>query len=98
MPYAFIRDVPASADQYREVRADLGDELPKGLVAHLVVQRPEGGLRYIDVWDTEADWERFRDQRLTPAVEAMFARHGLPTGINGPAPEPLDVIDAWTAA
>jgi hypothetical protein len=50
-------------------------------------------LRYIDVWDTEADWERFRDERVNPAVLKMMAAHGI-------TPPPLqmqavDVVHAW---
>ena len=27
--------------------------------------RRDHGLRYIDVWDTQTDWERFRDERVS---------------------------------
>ena len=27
-----------------------------------------GGWRIVTLWDSEADWERFRDERLTPAL------------------------------
>jgi hypothetical protein len=94
MPYAFIRDVPISETQYAEVKAAIGDEFPKGLIAHLAVRREEG-LRYIDVWDTEEDWERFREERVSPAVRAMMAAHGI-TPPTTPVPQqPLDIIDVW---
>ncbi len=50
MPYAFTQDVPIDAAFYQRVIDGLGDEAPKGLIAHLAVERPEGGLRYSDVW------------------------------------------------
>ena len=28
----------------------------------------EGGWRIVTLWDSEADWERFRDDMLTPAL------------------------------
>jgi hypothetical protein len=94
MPYAFIRDVPINDTQYAEVKAAIGDEFPKGLIVHLAV-RQEEGLRYIDVWDTEADWDRFRDERVNPAVRAMMAAHGI-TPPTTPLPQQLlEVIDAW---
>jgi hypothetical protein len=94
MSYAFVRDVPADETMYREVRAALGDETPKGLVAHLVL-RQEHGLRYIDVWDTEGDWRRFRDGSLKPAVARMMASHGITPPATPPPEQPIEVIDTW---
>jgi hypothetical protein len=72
MPFSFIRDVPFNEEQYAEIRSEIGDEVPNGLVTHLAIRR-DMGLRYIDVWDTEADWERFRDERVSPAVQKMMS-------------------------
>ena len=30
-----------------------------------------GGWRIVTLWDSEADWERFRDEKLTPAVAGI---------------------------
>ena len=46
MSYVFQYDVPADEQFYRRVREEIGQEQPKGLVAHLVV-RCEVGLRDI---------------------------------------------------
>lgn len=40
---------------YRWITDSLGAEPPKGLIVHLAVERPEGGLRYYDVWESEHD-------------------------------------------
>jgi hypothetical protein len=32
------------------------------------VRRPDGGLRYIDVWESEEDCARAFDERIHPAV------------------------------
>lgn len=94
MSFAFVRDVPIDEGQYAEVRAALGDEVPKGLVAHLALRR-ERGLRYIDVWESEADWDRFHEDRLRPVVTAMMARHGMtPPAVPLPT-QPIEVVDAW---
>lgn len=96
MTYAFTQDVPIDAALYRRITDGLGDEPPKGLVVHLAVERPEGGLRYVDVWETEADWDRFAEERLHPVV------HPLLSGVFGddfpPEPErtPLAVLHVWT--
>ncbi len=96
MTYAFTQDVPIDADFYGRIIEGVGEEPPVGLVVHLVIDRPEGGLRYIDVWETKDDWDRFVDERLHPVV------HGLLEGIFGaelpPEPEqmPLPLVHAWT--
>jgi len=94
MPYAFIQDVPANEELYRQIKARLGDEPPKGLVAHLAYER-EGGLRYVDVWDSQADWERFRDEQVEPAVGAVLASVGLPHDHSMVRTEEVALVDAW---
>jgi hypothetical protein len=95
MTYAFTQDVPIDAAFYRRIVDGLGTDPPPGLIAHLAVERAEGGLRYIDVWESEADWDRFAEERLHPVV------HPLLTGVFGdqtpPEPErtPLAVIHVW---
>jgi hypothetical protein len=94
MSFAFIQDVPIDDHEYAEVREGIGPDVPKGLTVHLVI-RQGGGLRYIDVWDSEADWERFRDGRVDPAVRQMMATHGLTPPTTHPAREEIDVVDCW---
>ena|ERR671925_200897 len=48
---------------------------PDGLVAHFGGPDPNGGWRVCDVWESEADWERFRDGTLGPAAQEM----GMPS-------------------
>lgn len=51
---------------------ELGPGLPDGLILHLATERPEGGLHYVDVWESEADCERFIDERLHPALAELL--------------------------
>jgi hypothetical protein len=95
MTYAFTQDVPIDAGFYQRIVAGLGRELPPGMLVHLAIERPEGGLRYIDVWESQADAERFHHERLHPVVHPLLAEifgDELP-----PEPErvPLTVIDTW---
>jgi hypothetical protein len=96
MTYAFTQDVPIDAAFYERIRVGLGDQPPEGMIVHLALERDGGGLRYVDVWDTQAQWQRFVDERLHPVV------HGLLHEIFGddlpPEPEqsPVRVIHAWT--
>ena len=94
MAYAFIQDVPANERIYGEIRARLGQEPPKGLISHVALKR-EGGLRYVDVWATRADWERFRDEQVDPAVGAVLASYGIPHDHSQVRFEDVEVIDAW---
>ena len=58
MSYAYIRKAPFDLETHRVVRDQLGPEAPEGLLVHLVFRRGEE-LEFIDVWDSEQDWERF---------------------------------------
>jgi hypothetical protein len=95
MPYAFIQDVPIDAAFYARIKQGLGDEPPKGLISHIAVERAEGGLRYIDIWESEQDWDRFGEERLHPVVHPLLSEvfgDDLP-----PEPErtELRVVDVW---
>jgi hypothetical protein len=93
--FAFVQDVPIDAAFYRRITDALGPEPPEGLVVHIAAERAGGGLRYIDVWETEEDARRFTDERLHPVV------HGLLSEVFGddlpPEPErvPLPVVHVW---
>ena len=77
MTYAFTQDVPIDAGVYRRIADGLGAEPPEGLLVHVAIERPEGGLRYVDVWESEEDWDRFAEERLHPVVHPMLsARFG----------------------
>jgi hypothetical protein len=95
MVFAFTQDVPIDAAFYRRTTTALGDEPPKGLISHIAIERSEGGLRYIDVWDTEQDWDRFAEERLHPVVHPLLAEifgDDLP---DEPDRVTLPVIHAW---
>jgi len=97
MTYAFIQDVPANAEIYSKIRAELGDLPPAGLVAHLVLQRP-GGLRYVDVWDDEQSWIRFRDEQVEPVVSRVLTGYGIKADHSHVSSEEIDVLDVWLGA
>lgn len=90
MVYAFVQDVPIDEAGYAKVKERLGTVPLAGLILHLCVRRDDGGLRYIDVWESEAACTRAFDDRIHDAVDAAF-------GGARPATEPevqvLDLID-----
>jgi hypothetical protein len=70
MAYAYVQDVPSSWEQYTRVARALIDPTPAGLILHVAGPTDEG-VRVIDVWETEEAWDRFRADRLAPAIAAL---------------------------
>ena len=95
MTYTFTQDVPIDAAVYSRILEGLGDEPPKGLVVHLAVERPEGGLHYFDVWESEEDWDRFAEERLHPVVHPLLASRFGDEFPPEPERVPLPVIHVW---
>lgn len=91
MVYAYTQDVPIDEPSYWRIIEQLGAEPLSGQLLHLCVRRPDGGLRYIHVWESEEVCTRAFDERVHPAVDAAFGGHR-------PATEPevhrFDVVDA----
>ena len=75
MTYTFTQDVPIDEHFYKRVTDGLGPERPKGLITHIAIKRPEGGLRYIDVWESEEDCDRFGEERLHPVVHPLIQKN-----------------------
>ena len=100
MVYAFTQDVPIDMATYERIHTALtartGGATPTGLIAHLVIQR-EQGLRYIDVWESEEDCERFTDEHLHPVVWGALKEAGFSRPPAEPPREPLAVTGVWSA-
>ena len=92
--YAYVQDVPIDEATYRRIIAGIGPEPLAGSLLHLCVRRADGGLRYLDVWESEEACGRAFDERIHPAVDAAF-------GGSRPATEPtverLEVLHATGA-
>ena len=71
MAIAVVVDNPnGSQEIYEKVRAQLGFEGPPGGIFHAAGPSPEGGWRVLEVWESEEDAMRFREERLMPAFDA----------------------------
>lgn len=74
MPVATIVDNPQGSQEiYERLRDVIGLERPAGGVAHIAGPSPDGGWRVIEVWESEEDAQRFFEERLRPAAEAVGA-------------------------
>ena len=91
MVYAYIQDVPIGEGLYRQIIDQIGPEPMPGQLLHLCLRQPDGRLRYIDVWESQAACAQAFEERIHPAVDHAF-------GGNRPAEEPtvqhLDVLHA----
>ena len=64
-----IYDVPgATLEQYDEVDQKVGSDRPEGAHLHLAGMT-DGGLKVIEVWDSEEHIDRFMEEGLGEALE-----------------------------
>jgi hypothetical protein len=94
MSYAFSYEVPGNPTIYAAVKAEIGPDVPAGLIAQVVLQ-VEHGLRHIMVWNTPEDWELFSSTRVDPAVDKVLAAAGISAPRETPAITRLDLVDVW---
>lgn len=90
--YAYTQDVPIGQDLYAKIRKALGDEPLAGMLVHVVLERENGHLRYIDVWESKEACDAAFEKRIHPAVysvfkEAKFRPTSEPTRVEMPALE-----------
>jgi hypothetical protein len=98
MTYAFTQDLPIDLAFYRRITDGLGRDAPAGLILHLAVELPEGGLRYIDVWESREDCDRFGEERLHPVVHALLSEVFGDQVPDEPERTELAVVDVWGSA
>ncbi len=73
MAVAMMVDNPEGSQEiYDKVREHLGlEEKPAGGIFHAAGPSPDGGWRVIEVWESEEDANRFYEEHLKPAFEAV---------------------------
>ncbi len=75
--YSYVQDVPIGEEIYAKIRDRLGSEPIDGLVAHIVVRRDDGNLRYVDVWQSKEACDAAFETRIHPAVFSVFHETGF---------------------
>jgi hypothetical protein len=57
-------------EQYDAVNEKLNaqDDPPPGLIFHAAGEGDDGRWRIIEVWESRAQYDRFNEERLTPAI------------------------------
>jgi hypothetical protein len=82
---AFIRifqPPQVTADVYDRINTEAGvdENTPSGLVFHCAGE-VDGKWQILDVWESQADAQRFDEERLLPAIEKVM-------GMRPPGPPP----------
>jgi hypothetical protein len=58
-------------DEYARLADALGDEVPEGLIYHAAGAQENGKWQSVSVWESEDDFNRFRDERLLPLIRQV---------------------------
>jgi hypothetical protein len=90
--YAFTQDLPITTDIYARIIERLGTSPPDGCILHAVI-RIDGGLRYIDIWESREECDRFLEERVHPILQAAFSAAGAALPRAEPERTELEVID-----
>ncbi len=80
MAIVVIQDVDeATPESYDEVQEQLNMEgdRPKGLILASGSEREGGGMRFVDIWESEEDMQRFEEERLMPVLQEILPKHGI---------------------
>jgi len=89
MAIGMIQEAPnTTAEMYDAINSKLqaSENPPEGLIFHSAGPAPKGGLRIFDVWESREAYERFRDERLRPAISEV-------AGEQGPEPPPEEIYE-----
>jgi hypothetical protein len=96
MAYAFKQEFPFTEEIYQRFSAALQDDPPQGLVLW-VGEKTDSGVRLLQVWDSEADYEDFAANRLSDiAQDGFFASTGYAPPEQEPPRQAASVLNIWT--
>ena len=85
MAWGFISELSITPAEYDQLNAEMPDD-PSGLILH-TASRTDGGMRIIDVWQSEDDYRRFEREQLMPAM----GRLGWPAPDTPPPTQEFEV-------
>ena len=69
---------PEGVDEgmYDAVQEKLGDEMPAGMIIHTSGRAEDGVFQIVDVWESREAHDRFGQDRLGPAINAVMEDMG----------------------
>ena len=76
MPWVQIQKATqATWDDYTQVQKALEEGgKPAGLLYHAAGEQPNGCWQAVSIWESEDDFDRFRTERILPAVRAALGQ------------------------
>ena len=90
MPWVQIqKSTEAKWDDYQRVQKALGDDSAPGLIYHAAGEADGGRWQSVSIWESEDDFNRFRDERLLPAVQEALGAEMVQAG-----PPPTESFEA----
>ncbi len=73
MPWVQIQKAAETGwEAYQQVAQAFGDHAPDGLIYHAGGVQENGNWQSVSIWETEEDFNRFRDERLLPLVRQVL--------------------------
>jgi hypothetical protein len=90
MPWVQIQKAQQTTwSDYEQLANAIGDTAPDGLIYHAAGEQENGNWQSVSVWESEDHFNRFRDDRLLPAV-----RETLGDDIADAGPPPTESFEA----
>ncbi|HEY6960868.1 MAG TPA: hypothetical protein VI408_03160 [Gaiellaceae bacterium] len=83
------KSTEAKWDDYERVQHAVGDDAPAGLICHAAGEIEDGRWQSVSIWETEEHFNRFREERLMPAVQ-----RALPAAMTEGGPPPSETFVA----
>jgi hypothetical protein len=71
-------DLPVDRAALEAVSESMGvrEDPPDGLIVHVLTEISDG-VHVVDVWESEAAFQAFTEQRLMPALQAVLGDRGI---------------------
>jgi hypothetical protein len=90
--YAWTQDLPIDADAYADIAGRIGDQTMPGLVVHIAIEKADGKMHYVDVWESQEQHDAAFEQVVHPAVHPVLAERDI--RVQGEPPRtPIRVVE-----
>lgn len=87
MTVLMTMDLPMQRADLEAVSSAMGvrENPPAGLIVHVMTETANG-VHVVDVWESQADFDRFSNSQLMPTMQKVMAERHI--SMDGPPPEP----------
>lgn len=75
--YAWKQDLPIDADTYAAITARMGRSTMPGLITHVAIEKSDGLMQYLDVWESQRAHDAAMAQVVHPAVRPVLLERGI---------------------